>query len=55
MNEPIYLFITFFFYKLKLIIMDDVEKEIKIIIVGESFVGKTSLITKYCWNKFEDY
>lgn len=34
--------------------MDERIHEIKIIVVGEANVGKTSLIKKYCWNKYEE-
>jgi GTPase SAR1 family protein len=29
------------------------EPLLKIIVVGDSFVGKTSLLNMYCYNKFE--
>jgi small GTP-binding protein len=32
----------------------DEPNQLKIIVVGESSVGKTSLIKKFCWNHFDE-
>ena len=32
---------------------EDFEEKVKIMLIGDSFVGKTSLLTKYCKNEFK--
>ena len=33
---------------------EDIEEELKIVLIGESGAGKTSIITRFAKNKFEE-